>query len=145
METENRGYCTRRHHARCWCRGLEWDETGRETAEGEDEKDHFGDRDDDFAVSTRFDGFFPELHVSEKQEEEEGAKWVKEGRKAVGVDMFDDEKIIQEITLGNNGHNDHRKTSRKVKKTVSSVTEVAERNIDMTNSHFTGASMRLRM
>lgn len=59
--------------------------------------------------------------------------------------MFDDEKIIQEITLGNNGHNDHRKTSRKVKKTVSSVTEVAERNIDMTNSHFTGASMRLRM
>lgn len=80
METENRGYCTRRHHARCWCRGLEWDETGRETAEGEDEKDHFGDRDDDFAVSTRFDGFFPELHVSEEQEEEEGAKWVKENR-----------------------------------------------------------------
>lgn len=39
---------------------------GRETAEREDEKNHFGDGDDDFAVSTRFDGFFPELHVSEE-------------------------------------------------------------------------------
>lgn len=70
---------------------------------------------------------------------------MKENRKTMGVDMFDDEKIIQEITLGNNGHNDHWKTSRKVKETVSSVIEVAEWNMDMTNSHFTGASMRLRM
>lgn len=69
----------------------------------------------------------------------------REERKVAEVDMFDNEKIIQEITLGNNGHNDHWETSRKVKETVSSVREVAKWNIDMTNSHFTGASMRLRM
>lgn len=60
-------------------------------------------------------------------------------------DMFDNEKIIQEIWLGNDGHDDHWKTGREIKETISIVIEVNEVHIDITNSHFTGASMRLRM
>lgn len=78
VETGSRGCCTRRRRALCWCKGLEWRDKSRKTAEGEDEEHHFGDGDNDFAVATRFDGFFPELHVSQQQEEEEGAHWVKE-------------------------------------------------------------------
>ena len=59
--------------------------------------------------------------------------------------MLDDEKIIQKIALWNDGHDNHGKACREIKQTVSSVSIEIKQYIDMTNSHFTGASIRLRM
>lgn len=59
--------------------------------------------------------------------------------------MLHDEEVVQEVALGNDGHDDHRKARREIEEAVSTGRGESRKDMDMTNSHFTGASMRLRM
>ena len=84
------------------------------TSERKHEKYKFCNRDDDFPVSPIFNRLLPKLHISQKKEEEESTKYVKEQR-GCSKDILHDKIVNKKVLLWDDGYNNHRDTCGKIK------------------------------